>query len=335
MELRDRPAPEIKAPDEVLIKMTSIGVCGSDIHYYKTGKIGSQVVKYPFTVGHECAGIIEKIGSSVKRVKPGDLVAVEPAMACGKCDQCIAGRPHTCRKLRFLGCPSQAEGCLAEYLVMPQECCFPVGKGMSSARAALSEPLAIGFYAARKAMPLKGAHIAILGCGPIGLSVMVCARLMGALRIYMTDPIRERLQVAAQNGAHWTGNPGAGDVVETISSIRPQLMDVVFECCGEPSALDQAVELLKPGGKLMLVGIPATDRISIVIDKARRKELCLQNVRRQCDCLHPTLNLMQTGKINADFMITHRFGFERAREAFELVAGYSDGVVKAMINITA
>lgn len=333
MELRELPAPEIKASHEVLIRMTSIGVCGSDIHYYKEGKIGSQLVKYPFTVGHECAGRVEKIGSAVKRVSPGDLVAVEPAMSCGKCDQCIAGRHHTCLKLRFLGCPGQAEGCLAEYLVMPQECCFPVGKGMSSEQAALSEPLAIGFYAARKAMPLKGAHVAILGCGPIGLSVMTCAKLMGALRIYMTDPIQERLQVALKNGADWTGNPATENIVEKITSIRPQHMDVVFECCGEQSAIDQAVVLLKPGGKLMLVGIPAMDRISIVIDKARREELCLQNVRRQCDCLQPTLNLMGTGKINADFMITHRFEFEHSREAFELVAGYSDGVVKAMINI--
>jgi len=334
MELREIPAPEIKSPHDVLLKITAVGVCGSDIHYYKTGKIGSQVVEYPFTVGHECAGVVEKVGASVKRVAPGDLVAIEPAMSCGQCDQCCSGRPHTCRRLKFLGCPGQAEGCLAEYLVMPEQCCFPVGKNMNAGQAALSEPLAIGFYAAKKAQPLKGAGIAILGCGPIGLSVMVCARAFGAARIFATDLINERLEVAGKNGADWRGNPEGQNIVEQISQQRPLLLDTVFECCGKQEALDQAIELLKPGGKLMLLGIPETDKISFVIDKARRKEICIQNVRRQCECLQPTLSLMEKGRLNADFMITHRFGLAKTKEAFDLVAGYADGVVKAMIDFS-
>lgn len=334
IELRDIPMPEIKSPSDVLLKITAVGVCGSDIHYYKSGKIGSQVVKYPFIVGHECAGLVEKIGASVKRVAPGDRVAIEPAMSCGQCDQCLSGRPHTCRKLRFLGCPGQAEGCLTEYLVMPQECCYPVGQGMSAEQAALSEPLAIGYYAAKRALPLKGTHVAILGCGPIGLSVMVCARAMGAAQIFVTDLIKERLNIALAHGADWGGNPENEDIVEKISGQKPSLLDAVFECCGEQSALDQAIELLKPGGKLMLVGIPKTDRISVVIDKARRKEIFIQNIRRQCECLHPTLSLMEKGKLKADFMITHRFNFSETGKAFDLVAGYSDGVVKAMVNFS-
>ena len=332
MELRDVPMPEIKSSTDVLLKIAAVGVCGSDIHYYKTGKIGSQVVSYPFTVGHEGAGIVEKTGPAVKRLAPGVLVAIDPAIVCHKCDQCLSGRSHTCRNLRYLGCPGQADGCLSEYLVMPEECCFPVDKGFSAELAALSEPLSIGYYAAKNALPLKGANIAILGCGPIGLSVMICARSIGAGRIFATDIINERLKVAKNNGADWTGNPREHDIVEKISRQKPLLMDAVFECCGDQEALDQAVELLKPGGKLMLVGIPETDRISFVIDKIRRKEICIQNVRRQCDCLHPTLSLMEKGRLNAGFMITHRFGFDKTKEAFDLVAGYSDGVVKAMID---
>jgi len=332
MELRDIPKPDIKSPGDVLLKMSAVGVCGSDIHYYKMGKIGSQVVQYPFIVGHEGAGVVEKVGSAVKRVAPGDLVAIEPAMSCRQCDQCLAGRPHTCRKLRFLGCPGQAEGCLAEYLVMPQECCFPVGKGMSAGQAALSEPLSIGLYSCRKAMPLKGTEIAILGCGPIGLSVMVCARLMGAAKIFVTDIINDRLKVALAHGADFGGNPENENIVEKITGQKPGLLDTVFECCGEQSAIDQALDLLKPGGKLVLVGIPEMERISFVIDKARRKEICIQNIRRQCECLHPTLALMAKGILKADFMITHRFGFPETKKAFDLVAGYSDGVVKAMID---
>jgi L-iditol 2-dehydrogenase len=234
-----------------------------------------------------------------------------------------------------LGCPGQAEGCLSEYLVMPEACCFPVGKGMSAEQAALSEPLAIGFYAVRQSLPLKGREVAILGCGPIGLSVMICARAMGAARIFVTDRLNDRLKVAGNNGADLTGNPEEENVVEKITRESPLLLDAVFECCGQQDALDQAVELLKPGGKLLLVGIPETDRVSFAIDKIRRKEICVQNVRRQCACLHPTLSLMEQGRLKADFMITHRFGFEKTREAFDLVAGYADGVVKAMIGLPA
>lgn len=332
MTLRDVPPPALKQDKDVLLKLAAVGVCGSDIHYYKTGKIGSQVVQYPFTVGHECAAVVEKAGSAVTRLKPGDRVAIEPAMSCGTCDQCRVGRPHTCRKLRFLGCPGQAEGCLAEYLVMPQECCLPIGSHLTIEQAALSEPLAIGLYAARRAGALKGRSIAILGCGPIGLSVMICARAMGVGRIYVTDKIDDRLAAAKKAGADWIGNPDRLDIVKAISAETPLLMDVVFECCGEQSAIDQAVDLLKPGGRLMAVGIPEVDRVSFIIDRTRRKEITVQNVRRQCACAEPTLALMEQGLLAADFMITHRFPFARTQEAFDLVADYRDGVVKAMIQ---
>lgn len=124
MEMFEVPAPFVTNDTDVLIRMTTVGVCGSDVHYYTTGRIGDQVVQYPFTVGHEGAGIVEKVGKKVTRVKPGDRIAIDPAMPCFQCDQCKAGRFHTCRKLRFLGCPGQAEGCLSEFLVMPETSCF-------------------------------------------------------------------------------------------------------------------------------------------------------------------------------------------------------------------
>jgi L-iditol 2-dehydrogenase len=131
MELRDIPEPVIINSNDVKIKMLVVGVCGSDIHYFTQGKIGSQVVKYPFTVGHEGAGLVVGIGPGVKSVKPGDIIAIEPAMPCWECDQCLAGRQHTCRKLRFLGCPGQADGCLSEYMVMPEKSCLPLHKGLN------------------------------------------------------------------------------------------------------------------------------------------------------------------------------------------------------------
>ncbi|MFC1735558.1 alcohol dehydrogenase catalytic domain-containing protein [Candidatus Hydrogenedentota bacterium] len=332
MEMRDRPEPSIKNAADVKIRMSAIGVCGSDVHYYTTGKIGSQVVEYPFTVGHECAGVVEEVGSDVTRVKPGDRVAVEPAMSCWECDQCKAGRPHTCRKLRFLGCPGQIEGCLSEFLIMPQECCFSIKDSTTMEQAALVEPLSIGIYGVKRSVPMPGTKVAILGAGPIGLSVMLPALRDGVEKIYVTDKIDQRLEIARTAGATWTGNPDREDIVSAISEQEPLLLDAVFECCGEQDAIDQALELLKPGGKLMLIGIPEVDRLSFIMDKMRRKEICVQNVRRQNECVQPAIDLIEGGDIDVDFMVTHRFKFEDTKAAFDLVDGYDDGVVKAMIE---
>lgn len=332
MEMMDVPQPKISQANEVLIKLKTIGVCGSDIHYYTTGKIGSQVVEYPFTVGHECAGVVEAVGEGVTRVKSGDRIAVDPAMSCWECDQCKVGRHHTCRDLRFLGCPGQAEGCLSEYIVMPEKSCFPIGENATFDDAAISEPLSIGVYAVKKSIDLTGATIAILGSGPIGLSVMLSAMAKGAKKIYITDKIDARLEAAKKAGAYWTGNPDKENIVETISKHEPLLLDAVFECCGQQEAVDQAVELLKPGGKLLIVGIPEFDRWSFTADDTRRKEICIQNIRRQVDCVEASLQLMETRQINISFMVTHRFDFKDSNKAFDLVASYKDGVIKAMID---
>jgi len=332
MEMKEVPTPSVLKNHDVLIRMKTLGVCGSDIHYYVSGKIGSQVVEYPFTVGHEGAGQVEAVGTGVTRVKPGDRVAIEPAMPCWECDQCKANRPHTCRNLKFLGCPGQAEGSLSEYIVMPETSCFKISDSMTYDQAAISEPLAIGVYAVKQSISMKGARVGILGFGPIGMSVLLPALAMGAEEIYVTDKIDERLQIASRCGAKLTANPDTEDVVSKITGEVPDLLDVVFECCGQQDALNNAVDLLKPGGKLMIIGIPEFDSWSIPVDKSRHKELCIQNVRRQNEAVQPALDMMESGEIAVEAMATHRFRFEEAKEAFDLVAGYRDGVMKAMID---
>ena len=332
MEKREVPTPLITNDQDVLIRMKTLGVCGSDIHYYVSGKIGSQVVQYPFTVGHECAGMVEAVGKGVTRVKPGDRIAIEPAMPCWECDQCKAGRPHTCRKLRFLGCPGQAEGSLSEFIVMPESSCFKIPDTMSYDQAAISEPLAIGVYAVKQSIPMKGAKVGILGFGPIGMSVMLPVLAMGATEVYVTDKIEARLSIARKIGAVLTANPDTEDVVAKISEQEPDLLDVVFECCGQQEAIDNAVDLLKPGGKLMVIGIPEFDRWSFPVDKTRHKELTIQNVRRQNEAVQPALDMMERGEVSVEAMATHRFKFEDSKAAFDLVAGYEDGVMKAMID---
>ena len=332
MKLMEVPIPEIINDNDVLIKMQTVGVCGSDVHYYTAGKIGSQVVEYPFAVGHEGAGVVAAVGRQVKSLKPGDRIALEPAMHCGECDQCKAGRPHTCRQLNFLGCPQQAEGCLAEYIVLPDHCCLPIPDTMTFDQAAISEPLAIGLYAVKQSIPMQGATIGILGVGPIGESVLLPALAMGATKVYVTDKISERLALAKQNGACWIGNPDTEDVVAAIRTLEPLLLDVVFECCGKQEALDQAIDLLKPGGKLMVIGIPEFDRWSFSADKVRRKEICIQYVRRQNNCTQEALDMMSNGVVNVDNWATHRFKLEDTQTAFDLLTTYREGVLKAMID---
>lgn len=332
MEMREVPDPRIEAPNDVLIRIARVGVCGSDVHYYTTGRIGAQVVRYPFAVGHECAGVVEAVGPEVTHVRVGDRVAIEPAMPCFECDQCKAGRAHTCRKLRFLGCPGQAEGSLSEYIVMPEHCCFKLKDETTLEEGVLSEPLAIGVYACQLAGDLQGKRIGILGSGPIGLSVLMPARAQGVGKVYMTDKIDARLELAKQTGADWTGNVDRIDAVKAIEEAEPLLLDYVFECCGQQDAVDQAVRMLRPGGKLVMIGIPEVDRISFQIDLMRRKEICFQNVRRQNECTGRTIDLIEDRTLPAATMVTHHFPFERTKEAFDLVAAYQDGVMKAMIT---
>jgi L-iditol 2-dehydrogenase len=333
IQMREVPVPKIVRDTDVLLKIEEVGVCGSDIHYYETGRIGSQVVQYPFIVGHECAGRVVEVGSAVKNLRIGQLVAVEPAVSCHTCDQCLSGRLHTCRKLVFLGCPGQIAGCLSEHLVMPQECCVSIEGKLTATQGVLCEPFAIGLYAVKQSQIQKGAKVVILGAGPIGLSVMAASKAFGAGKVYMTEIIEERIRLAQNNGADWVGNPQKENIVTAIGGAEQGGIDIVYECAGKQEALDQGIELLKPGGKLIMVGIPREDRVSFSPDLMRRKEITLINVRRQNHCTQQAIDLLAAGKVNLDFMVTHRFDFAQTQKAFDLVAGYKDGSVKVIIQL--
>lgn len=333
IEHRDVPTPEILNPRDVLLKVEYVGVCGSDVHYYETGRIGNQIVRFPFTVGHECSAIVVDFGPGVKTLKKGQPVVVEPAVSCGQCEQCKAGRPHTCQKLKFLGCPGQMEGCLSEYLVMPAECCFPTNGKITLQQGVLCEPFAIGVYAVQRSGFQAGQTAAIFGAGPIGHSCLAAAQVQGEAKIYMTEKITERVKIAAGAGADWVGNPDSEDIVGAILKKQPQGVDVVYECAGQLETLNQAIDVLKPGGKLMMIGIPREERVSFSPDLMRRKELTIVNIRRQNHCTQKAIDLIATGKVKLDFMITHTFDFSQTPQAFDLVANYRDGVVKALIKM--
>jgi L-iditol 2-dehydrogenase len=337
LETREAPDPKLRQPTDVLLELSAVGICGSDLHYFRTGRIGSAVLDQPWIMGHECAAVVAEVGSAVTGLAVGDRVAVDPLIACGRCDQCRSGRKHTCREQHFLGCPGQQQGCLCQRIVMPSECCFRVPDQLSVGAAVMVEPFAIALHAQRLLGSAQGKHIGILGAGPIGLCVLAALQLAGAASLTLTDPLAYRLEMARKLGATSVhllapGQVDSAGVVEEILGRHPGGLDAVFDCSGEQAALDQAAALLAPGGTLLIVGIPEVSRVSFDINVLRRKELTLKNVRRQNDCTELAVELLGSGRVQLDEVITHRFDLSESQDAFELVSNYRDGVAKALIT---
>ena len=335
LRILDEPKPVLARPGDVLLRMDRVGVCGSDVHYYVNGRIANQVVEYPATLGHECAATVTEIGSAVRRLKVGDRVAVDPALVCGTCDQCIKGRVNTCRNIRFMGCPGQAPGAVAEFSVMPADNGYPIPGSMSLDVASLVEPLSVGLQAVRMGQIYPDMKMAILGAGPIGLSVLLSAKAVAPCTIYMTDLLDQRLEMAARMGADWTGNADRQDVEAALAQSEPAGLDLVFECSGDPACINRGLRMLGPGGTLVIVGIPPSLGVEFDVHRMRTWELSIKNVRRQAGCIEPAIRLLSTGQIDARPLVTHRFGLEEIRDAFELVADYRDGVIKAVLELSS
>lgn len=331
IEIRETPVPE-PGPGEVLVRLTHTGVCGSDVHYFREGRIGDMLVEYPFIIGHETAGRVETTGPGVTGFQPGDRVAVEPAANCGDCPVCRAGRPNLCPAVRFLGTPP-VHGAFREYLAMPAECLYPLPAAVSNEVGALCEPLAVGFYALALARPEPVSAMAVFGCGPIGLSIIMSARAAGAGPIFAVEPLAPRRRLARRSGATAVFDPQRADPAAAILEATGGAgVPLVFEATGQAAALPPAIETAAIAGKVMLVGIPGTDW-SFPPSGARRKELILHNVRRSAFVTGQVIELVATGRIKPAPMTTHRFPLEKVAAALELAGDYRDGVVKAMVEI--
>ena len=331
VEVREIPRPSIQAPDDVLLRTAVAGICGSDLHYFIADRVGGEAVPYPVIGGHEVSALVEAVGPAVTRFRPGDRVAVEPSISCGTCDQCRAGRPHTCRSIKFLGHPGDRNGGLAEFFVLPERNLFPIPEGMTMTEAMLAEPLSIALHAFRLAGANTGPTVAVLGTGPIGLSVLLCLRASGMRDVYATDKSEARAQAALRAGAAWSGNPDRRDVVGEILARRPSGMDAVFEAGGDPAAVEQAIALVKPGGRVILIGIPLEERIAYPTAVLRRKEIAFYNVRRQNRCLERALLLIEAKHIDVSWLVSRTFAIEEAPRAFAIASERRDGVLKAAI----
>jgi len=225
------------------------------------------------------------------------------------------------------------DGALSEYIVLPQECCYKLPSNVGLSEGVIVEPLSIGMYACRLLGICSEKKAAVLGSGPIGLSVLAVLKHQGIESVFVTDKIDDRLNVAEKAGADWTGNPNNEDVVGNIQDLEHFLLDAVFECCGDQEALDQAVQILKPGGSLLIVGIPEAERVEFDIHVCRRKEISILNVRRQNECMSAAVDFLASQREKLVPWLTHEFLPETAMDAFDLVAMYADNVIKAVIRM--
>ncbi len=332
MEIRDVPVPE-PGPGEVLIRVRHVGVCGSDVHYYKRGRIGGQIVEYPFIIGHEAAGTVSKTGKGVAGFSEGDAVAIEPGMPCRACGACLAGKPNLCPDVKFLGTPP-VEGAFREFIVMPAGNILPLPAGIDTALGALVEPLGVGLYAVDLARPFPGASVAVFGCGPIGLSIIICSLLAGAGEVVAVEKIPERAALAKKIGAGAVINPDESDPVREILRLTGGAgADFTYEAAGEQETLSWCAESAALLGKVVIAGIPEQDAWVFPSHTSRRKELVLQNVRRSAFTPERVIALLGGGRISAEGIITHRFPLSEVENALRLASEYGDGVVKAMIEL--
>jgi L-iditol 2-dehydrogenase len=329
VRIEDLPEPALK-PGEVLLRVPLVTLCASDMHVYLRGEIGGVSWDQPFVPGHECAGVVlDPNGTDLGK---GTHVAIDPAIPCGKCAMCVEGMFHLCRHLEFMAMPPR-HGAMCEKVALPRRCLFPVPDGMELGEIALLEPLSVAVHAVELARLKPGATIAVLGCGGIGLCILLVARAKGAGVIMATDLVHERLVVAKQLGADET-------FVAEVESPVPKLLeltggrgaDVVFEAAGAQETQQQAVEACRPGGSVVLVGIPPADRMDIRFSDARRKELLLINVRRQNENYPEAISLVVSGKVNVKPILTHRFPLQKISRAYELMDTRAEGAIRVGIE---
>jgi L-iditol 2-dehydrogenase len=333
VRVEDAPVPE-PGPDEVLLRIASVGTCGSDVHYYVEGAIGDQIVSDPITMGHEFSAWIADKGQDVEDdLEVGQLVAVEPAIPCGECEYCLHGHPNICPNVEFCGTPP-IDGVFAEYAVMPAENCFPLPAGFTPDEGALLEPLGIAIHTVDLAHLQVGQTIAILGAGPVGLLTAAVAQAGGAGEIYITEPQARRREFALDYVADAVFNPDEEDVVAAIMEATDgRGVDIAFEAAGAQETPDQAARVTRPGGKVVVVGIPSEDRMVMTASVVRRKGLTIKMVRRMKHTYPRAIRMVDRGLVDVEALATHAFSLEEIQKAFELVAGYEDGVLRAMIRV--
>ncbi|MHB1001566.1 MAG: NAD(P)-dependent alcohol dehydrogenase [Armatimonadota bacterium] len=333
IRLEEISKPEI-GPGQVLVQIKEVGICASDVHWFNEGRIGETVLTDPLILGHEFSGVIAEVGPGVTNVKPGDRVAVEPAVPCYQCDMCNEGRYNICRRVMFCGTPP-TDGALCDFMAWPAQLVEKVPDSVSMGEAAMLEPMAIGVHAVNLVGSVKGKTVGVLGAGAVGLSILQAALVAGCDQVFVTDLLPARLEIAKRLGAIEVFNANDSNIVSIIKDATGgRGLDIVFEAAGMNDAVRQATEMAKPGGIVVAGGIPDDDRMTVSASVVRRKELTIQLLRRSNNTLHETIRLLGEGRVNVESYITHRFPLEQVEEAFKTARDHKDETVRVMIVVS-
>lgn len=321
LQLHNEPTP-VPSPIQQLLKISSVGICGSDLHWFSDQGIGDARLEAPLVLGHEFSA------STVT----GERVAVDPALACGCCEYCLRGHPNLCPDVVFAGHGRQ-DGALREFMAWPTKCLFPIPDALSDDDGAMLEPLGVAIHAVDLAHFRTGMSAAVLGSGPIGLLIIQLLKLSGASNIIATDLLPHRVEAARALGAQHSML--AEDRRETdkfiLAASAGRGVDLVFDAAGSQDAVDTALEAVIPGGKLILVGIPSDDITCFPASVARRKGLTIKLVRRMKHTYPRAIDLVARHQVDVHSLVTHRFRLEQAAEAFD-TAERREGL-KIMIQI--
>ena len=310
LRLHDEPVPT-PGSGEALVRVTAVGVCGSDVHWWQEGRIGEDRIETPLVLGHECAGVVE---SGPRR---GERVAIDPAQTCGRCEYCEQGQVNLCSALRFAGHAPQ-DGALRAWVAWPERCLVPLPASFSDSDGAMLEPLGVALYAVDLGEVKPGTTVGVFGCGTIGLSVVQIARAAGAARVFATDlaSLPHRLAAARGYGATAFEVDGGREVAEVLRATGGRGVDVAFDASGEPEAVEAAVAAAKPGGRAVLIGIPCEDRTSFTASTARRKDLAIRVVHRMKHTYPRTIALVESGRVDVRSQVTHHFPLAEVDRAF-------------------
>jgi L-iditol 2-dehydrogenase len=304
-----------------LLRVTAVGVCGSDLHWFSEGAIGDARVEHPLVLGHEFTALTES----------GRRVAVDPAIACQQCEFCLEGHPNLCLNLHFAG-HGKDDGALRETMAWPERCLYTLPDSLTDEDGVLLEPLGIAIHAVDLAHLRTGMRVAVLGCGPIGLLLLQVARAAGASQLIATDPLPHRLEAARALGATHVFQAAAGQENPSVLAASGGLgVHVTFEAAGENAAVESAVAVTRNGGKVILVGIPGDDRTSFTASIARRKGLTFKVCRRMKHTYPRAIQLVERGLVDLRPLVTHRFPLLEATQAFA-VAQRREGL-KVIIEV--
>ena len=327
----ERPVPQIK-DDQVLVRVKSCGICGSDVHYYQHGRIGGFVVDKPIILGHECAGEVVAIGKEVKNLQMGDLVALEPGVPCGRCSFCREGRYNLCPDVVFMATPPY-DGAFVEYVAYPARWCFKLQPGMTASTGALIEPLAVGFHAARQGNATVGQSALILGAGCIGLMTLLALKARGVHEVYIADLVDMRLAKATELGATRAIHAGKEDVLAVVRELTGGAgTDLVFETAGAKITAKQTAAAVKRGGQVVMVGMSPEPEISYDFGALMEKEASLHTVFRYHNLYPVCIDAVSRIPLDLDAVITKTFSFNEIPEALDWTVNNRDASVKVVID---